>query len=420
MAITPKQILVFRLSCWFMGLVALSQLIVSGVALAMRIESSREVKVVEKIVALAVEPKSPKLTPAPELTPAPVPAPAPRVFVPETQEPQDVVTIPLPVARPLDTPPIADPIAERLVNEARSARIAEDMISAITKLEDVLRTNPTEPNALFELGLCHEAMGIYDRARAYYHKVKELGTSGAGTLFLKASDKLIAGFEQPQDKINRIVLGRANVFRDPNIEEGSKVSITIPVQCVPGEQIEGRDLEVKVTFFDMLGAKKEIVEADTNSCKIEYKWITDPLDWASGEERLLVHYTIPPQDVQQEHLFGDKQYYGQVVELTYKGELIDAQAWPRILAHKMNRADATPFINDQEMPSGYNPVNPLLPNIDPTAGDPLTLPSYDGPPPGNGDALPPLPGDLPEPPQDLPPVDGNPLPVPAEYQNLGQ
>ena len=204
MVITPKQTLVFRISCWFMGLVAFSQLIVSGVALAIRIESSREVKVVEKIVSPPIEPKPPELTPAPELTPKP----APRVFVPDTQESQDVVTIPLPAARPLDTPPIADPIAERLVNEARAARIAEDMISAITKLEDVLRTNPSEPNALFELGLCHESMGIYDRARAYYHKVKELGTSGAGTLFLKASDKLIAGFEQPQDKINRIVLGR--------------------------------------------------------------------------------------------------------------------------------------------------------------------------------------------------------------------
>lgn len=410
MAITPKQTLVFRLSCWFMGLVAFSQLIVSGVALAMRIESSREVKVVEKIVAPPVEPKSPELTPAP----------APRVFVPETQESQDVVTIPLPAARPLDTPPIADPIAERLVNEARSARIAEDMISAITKLEDVLRTNPTEPNALFELGLCHEAMGIYDRARAYYHKVKELGTSGAGSLFLKASDKLIAGFEQPQDKINRIVLGRTNVFRHPNEEDGKKVTITIPVQCIPGEQINDQDVEVIVTFFDIIGAKKEIVEADTNSCIIKSETSTAPLDWASGEEKYIVHYTIPPQDAQQEHLFGDKQYYGQVVELIYKGELIDAQAWPRILAHKMNRSDATPFINDQEMPSGFNPVNPLLPNIDPAAGDPLTLPSYDGPPPGNGETLPPLPGDLPPPPVDLPPVDGNPLPVPAEYQNLGQ
>ena len=417
MVITPKQTLVFRISCWFMGLVAFSQLIVSGVALAIRIESSREVKVVEKIVSPPIEPKPPELTPAPELTPKP----APRVFVPDTQESQDVVTIPLPAARPLDTPPIADPIAERLVNEARAARIAEDMISAITKLEDVLRTNPSEPNALFELGLCHESMGIYDRARAYYHKVKELGTSGAGTLFLKASDKLIAGFEQPQDKINRIVLGRTNVFRDPNEEAGKKISITIPVQCVPGEQIEGRDLEVKVTFFDIIGAKKEIVKTTTApDYKKDIKWITEPLDWASGEERLLVHYTIPPQDAQQEHLFGDKEYYGQVVELTYKGELIDAQAWPRILAHKMNHSDATPFINDQEMPSGYNPINPLLPNIDPAAGDPLTLPSYDGPPPGNGDAFPPLPEDLPPPPQDLPPIDGNPLPVPSEYQNLGQ
>lgn len=382
-----------------MGVMAFVQLLIAGVALAMRLEQTREVKVVEKIVPTPV--------PAPQVNVTPMPIP----MIPEIADvPPAVETRPLPAPRPLTEPPIADPKAEALVKEARKARIAEDMMSAITKLQEALQITPDEPNALYELGQVHEDMGIYDKAREYYHKLKEMGTTGAGTLYLKASDKLIAGFEQPQDKINRIVLGRSRVFKDPDRSEGEKVIISIPVQSIPGENIDPRDLEVTVNFFDEVGAQKEIKPYDANSSKVEYKWFTAPTDWETGEELLQVTYTIPPQDVQQEHIFGNKRYYGQVVELTYKGELIDAQAWPRILAHKLNKPDAAPVFLDQEMPPDYNPENPLLPNISPSAQDPLALPSYDTPPPTDGAT------DLPPPPTDLPPEDA--YPVPPEYQNL--
>ena len=248
------------------------------------------------------------------------------------------------------------------------------------------------------MGLCLETMGIYDRARQYYNQVFQLGTTGAGQLYLQAADKLKQGFEQPQDKIGRIALGRVGVYRDPNKEAGEKVIITIPVQSVPGEQIEGRDLEVTVNIFDEVGAHKEIVRADTDLCPTERKWVNEPTDWATGEELLRVTYTIPVQDPQQEHLFGEKRYYGQVVELSYKGELIDSLAQPRILARKLNKPYAPSVALDQEMPPDYNPDNPLLPNA-PT--DELS----------NSD-IPPL--------IDLPPSDETPLPVPPEYQDLPQ
>lgn len=400
MARASSPTLIFRISCWLIAVTAFAQLIVSGVALAMRVENARTVKVVEKIVPAAPQvvinrPPDPT-TAAPR--PASVPTPAPI---------EQVVTAPLPPPRPLDTPEIADPVTEKLIKEAKAARLAEDMMSAITKLGQALQSSPGEANALYEMGLCHEAMGIYDRARQYYYQVYQLGTTGAGRLYVQAADKLEQGFEQPQDKINRIVLGRVRVFKDPRAKEGEKVIITIPVQSIPGEQIDGRDLEVSVNFFDEAGARKEISAADTTHCKVESKWITDPLDWSSGEELLQVSYTIPLQNQQDEHLFGDKHYYGQVVELSYKGELIDAQAWPRILAHKMNKPDAAPVFLDREMPAGYNPDNPLLPNA---PADELSLgarPDYSQ-------------QDLPPPPPDFPPDDATPLPVPPEYQNLPQ
>lgn len=396
MTYPTSQTLVFRLSCWLLGVVAFTQILVAGVALAMRVESGRTVKVVEKIV-----PSTPTvvLNRPIELPPRPL------MTLEHLPEPEEDPS-PLPPPRPLLTPMTADPVAERLIQEAKTARVGEDMMSAITKLEQVLLGSPHDANALYEMGLCLETMGIYDRARQYYNQVFQLGTTGAGQLYLQAAEKLKQGFEQPQDKIGRIKLGYTRVYKDPNIEAGEKVIITIPVQAVPGEQIEGRDLEVSVNFFDEVGVRKEITAANTIDCPIETKWVTEPTDWATGEELLRVTYTIPVQDPQQQHLFGEKRYYGQVVELSYKGELIDSLAQPRILARKLNKPYAPSVALDQEMPTDYNPDNPLLPNA--PAGELSTS----LPPDFSQQDLPPL--------LDLPPADETPLPVPPEYQNLPQ
>lgn len=406
MAFATSSTLIFRIACWLMAIMAFAQIMISGVAIAMRMESTRTVKVVEKIVTSEpqvainrpMNPSSMEAKPSTSTDSAPV-------TLPSTAEPRiEPLAANLPPPRPLIVPDIADPLAERLVNEARAARVSEDMMTAITKLDQALQSAPNDAHALYELGLCHEAMGIYDKARLYYHQVYQLGTSSAGGLYVQAADKLKQGFEQPIDKINRVVLGRPRVFKDPNRDKGEKVIITIPVQAVPGEQIQGRDLEVIVNFFDEVGARKEISPADTSHSRVESKWTTEPLDWSSGEEQLQITYTLPPQDQQQEHLFGQKRYYGQVVELSYKGELIDSQAWPRILAHKLNKPDAPPVFLDREMPAGFNPDNPLLPNA----------PADESAPPDYSQT------DLPPPPPDSVGDEPELLPVPPEYQNLPQ
>lgn len=392
-----------------MAIMAFAQIMIAGTAIALRMESSRTVKVVEKIM-----PSEPQVAINRPMNPSSL---APFSSSAADSEPVDVTHTPappiqsktpvLPPPRPLLVPEIADPAAERLVNEAKAARVCEDMMSAITKLDQALQSSPNDAHALYELGLCHEAMGIYDKARQYYHQVYQLGTTVAGSLYVQAAEKLKEGFEQPIDKINRIVLGRPRVFKDPNRDKGEKIIITIPVQAVPGEEIEGRDLEVIVNFFDEVGSRKEISPADTSRSQVESKWTTEPLDWSTGEELLQITYTLPPQDQQQEHLFGQKRYYGQVVELSYKGELIDSQAWPRILAHKLNKPDAPPVFLDREMPHGFNPDNPLLPNAPADESSVGARPDYTQ-------------TDLPPPPPDQLGDEPALLPVPPDYQNLPQ
>lgn len=409
MAIVASSTLVFRIACWLMAVMAFAQIMISGVAIAMRLESSRTVRVVEKIAPsepqVAINRPMNQSSTTAFSTGASDPAPT---HVPSSPQPPIEPTTPvLPPPRPLIVPEISDPLAERLVNEAKAARVSEDMMTAITKLDQALQSSPKDAQALYELGLCHEAMGIYDKARQYYHQVYQLGTTVAGGLYIQAAEKLKEGFEQPIDKVNRIVLGRPRVFKEPNRDKGEKVIITIPVQAVPGEQIEGRDLEVIVNFFDEVGARKEISPADTSLSQVESRWTTEPLDWSTGEEQLQITYTLPPQDQQQEHLFGQKRYYGQVVELSYKGELIDSQAWPRILAHKLNKPDAPPVFLDSEMPPGFNPDNLLLPNAPTDESPPASRPDY-------------LQTDLPPPPPDQLGDEPALLPVPPEYQNLPQ
>lgn len=366
MARSDPHLLTFRLSCWLLAITGFAQIVTAGIALAMRIELARTAPIHTPIAAtnpvVAINQPRPKV-PAPQVQEATALASQAAKMIPTAPTPSSIVeTAPLPPARPITAPSVADPVTEKLLKEAKTARLAEDMVTAITKLEQALQQSPRQAQVLFELGLCHEDMGIYDRARQYYHQVFQLGTTAAGNLYLQAAEKLKAGFEQPQDKIHRLVLGRIRLFRDSRHKDGEKVIITIPIQCPPGEKIECRDLEVRVNFFDEIGAKKEVQPADTSVAQVDSRWTTDPLDWATGEELLQVTYTIPPDDIQQSHLFGQRKYHGQVVELAYRGQLIDAQAWPRVLAHKLNQPDSSPMLLEGEMPPDFNSENPLLPN----------------------------------------------------------
>jgi hypothetical protein len=371
--------LTFRLSCWGLGLIAFGQLLIGGMALAVRVEKAREVRVVEKlvpkIVTVAAEPAPPVVAVAPRST-TPLPPPP---------EPT-----PLPPARPLAAPPIADPVVERLVQEARAARIASDTASAIIKLEEARAAAPNDPNVLYEMGLLYEEMAVYDhnladQAADAYQAVFELGTTGAGALYQMAARKLRDGIAMPVAMRDRLVLGRLVIFPDKAFQDGERTVVTIPVQAAPGAEIDSRDLAVEVNFFDsmMKDGKKEIVPAAQGLCTTDYKWATGDLDFVGGEEVLRVTYLLPPQDSQQELLFGKRSYYGQVVKIFYKNELIDTQAYPR---HLSSHSSAAPATEDQ-IPQfeEFDLDNPLLQPLD--SDTPPQMPDLNSP----DGALPPLP-----------------------------
>ncbi len=353
---------VFAISCWVLCLMAFSQLLIGGMALATRFEESRQTRIVtkevSKIVTLRVPaPEADDSKPDPVVSRPPVAATPVAAIAPIAPDPL-----------PITTPKIADPQTERLVKEARQARVASDMGVAIMKLEEALIRSPEDPNVHYELGLVHEQMGVFDIAGSHYQKVFEMGVSGAGSLYGLAAAKLSEGFEQPDPMLGKMSLGRVRIFKDPNDDEGQRVILTIPVQKAPGEDIDIGEMAVAVSFFNRT-AKGEIVQLEDKSWVTE-KWVTMPFDWAGGEESLRMTYVIPAQDEQTEHLFGTRTYYGQVVSLTYKGEVLDVQAWPRDLAAKIpaQPAAANPAAPVQPefqdtLPPDYDPNLPLLPPL---------------------------------------------------------
>ncbi len=78
-------------------------------------------------------------------------------------------------------------------------------------------------------------------------------------------------------------------------------------------------------------------------------------------------YILPKSDPYSSHLFGRRNYYGQIVKLMYKNELIDSQAWPRHLA--MQTPNSQPggldplFLDYDLLPPDFDPNVPLLPPL---------------------------------------------------------
>ena len=357
-----RRSLTFPLACWALGLAAFAELIVAGVGLAIRLDRSREVRVVEKPVPAIVSVPLAKAEPVPRGVAAapPTAAALAQEVVSPPPTPRALPAVPLPPPTPLANPPIADPIVEKLVAEAREARVAEDLRKALVKLEEAKGKAPDDPNVLYESALAYELMGVFDLAASHYQRVFELGTSGAGSLYQLAAIKLRDGFEQPEDKRGRLSLGRVRIFKDQRVTDGQKIILTVPLQAVPGENINPSDLEVVVRFFDEIENGDPQPAADTS--RTSTHWVTLPLDWQTGEELLQVTYFLPPQDAQQIHLFGKRAYLGQVVELLYRGKLIDSQAWPGMLARQLDAQARDPlFLDPGSLPPDFNPDNPLLP-----------------------------------------------------------
>lgn len=354
---------VFAIACWALGIVTLTQLLIAAAALAARFEQARESRVVVKEVV------KPMVLRVPVPSADPADAVVSRPLERESRLPAASVTpaVPAPVAAASTpaVPQIADPRGERLLREARAARVAGDMGLAVMKLEEAMSASDDEPNLLYEMGVVHEQMGIFDKAGDYYQRVWDMGLQRAGQLYHLAAVKLRDGFEQPGDLLGKLSLGRVRIFKQDGHATGQRAILTIPVQKSPAEEIDLDQLTISVRFFNRRDSG-EVVELENKSW-VAQQWVSEPFDWAGGEEFLRMIYTIPNAASGADD-FGSAglSYHGQVVSLMYKGEVLDVQAWPRDLAAR-NAGGIAPGEQPPEfldvLPADFDPDLPLLPPL---------------------------------------------------------
>ena len=362
----------FSVALCLLGVMALTQLVVGGMALAVRFKETPPPQIVEREVIREVRVE----------IPVPIPATASAAASHSTQTPpttgttatppshlSSVAPDPLPNLQPspLTEPEVEEPRAAKLLKEGREARVAGDMGKAIVKLEQALRHAPGEPSVVYELGVVHEQMGIFDKAAVYFEEVFRMGMARAGALYPLAAAKLSDGFGQPTDMLGKLSLGRVKIFKNPKHQDGQQAILTIPVQKAPDGEVEMDAIEVEVRFFNR-SSRGEVAELRDSSW-VTSRWISLPWDWTGGGEQLRMTYTIPKEDVATEHLFGELSYYGQVVTLSYKGEVLDVQAWPRDLAARITRQPQTGFGDlpvpefQDTLPPDFDPNLPLLPTL---------------------------------------------------------
>lgn len=320
---TERRIPVFPIACWVLGLVVFVQVLVSGLALSARLDASREVRVVEKEVTriVAVPPRPEVASAAPE---------AVVVRPPRAVPPPDGVALAgsLPPPTPLRTPVVGDPRTEQLVVDAKRARVRGDMGLAILKLEEAKSLSAAEPLVFFEMGETLEAMGVFDRASDCFETVMGMGATKAGALYQRAAAKLEEGF-LPEPVTGKLRLGKARVFKDPDHPGGFQVQLTVPVEKAPDAEVLPDDLDVIVEFFNH-SKRAGIEPADRTWVTVTEN--TKRWDWSEGPETVHMVYQIPGRDPMREYLPGELGFYGQVVTLLYRGEVVDVDAWPRDLA----------------------------------------------------------------------------------------
>jgi len=288
-------------------------------------------------------------------------------------EPITIVDVSVPVFTPsYDSVIIADPVVEKLIAESRALQLDGDMMRAMLKLDEAARRDPSEAAVIYNKGLLYEEMGLYTQAADQYQEVQQMGIA-AGSFFKLSAKKLTKGMDAAYANRPAISIGPMNVRRNNENRDEQRVNLAITILARPDKSINPSDVSVQVHFYDQL-ENSEIKKASSHAKISEAQW-DGKVDWkgASHEETVNISYTIPEADLAQAHLFGQRQYYGHVVELYYKNEVIDQQATPRRL-NSIHGNHVSPLYN-QSLPWLPGDRNTLLPDKEEyDNGDELALP----------------------------------------------
>ncbi|NWK56855.1 hypothetical protein HW115_14625 [Verrucomicrobiaceae bacterium N1E253] len=379
----------FTIACWLLALFGFIQLLSVGTALAVRngAAPSQQVQAIAQ-VAKASEPATAEIHPRSveqilqDLGSSSSYAAAAGMadHAPVRVQPKAevmVAAVPALVTRPRHfAVAIANPRVERLVQEARNLHLEGDMMRAMLKLDEAERMDAEECAVLYEKGLLFEDMSLYTKAADQYQQIQQMGLVKAGPYFNLAARKLTEGMDTAVARRHTIAIGPMKVNKGSGFNAGQQADVAVTLLGRPDLEIQSDDVEVQVHFYDRVNGG-EIKKAASNA-QITPTWADTSVDWQDigNEETLRVSYRIPELDLAEQHLLGRREFYGFIVELLYKGEVVDQQAYPRNL-HSIHAAtNMVPAYQDQGMPWLPEEGGSLLPSKEGMYGAPDALPSH--------------------------------------------
>jgi hypothetical protein len=205
--------------------------------------------------------------------------------------------------------------------------------SALVPLEEAVTLDPRNPEVLHRLASLHERLGDVELAKGTWKNLLDLGPD-AGR-FLDVAEVRLRLLRQEnvppptgmalRDQIGLqpgSTLGIVDLTVKDTRENGVPYKdLRMAVKARPNETIEGSQVRIDVTFYEMIN--NEVVPTES---RVRPMWFTTPADWKDdGIEILEVRYEVPQLGAGLE---SSPIYYGYMVNIYYRGDLQETRADP--------------------------------------------------------------------------------------------
>lgn len=258
--------------------------------------------------------------------------------------PVEVVATPPPPTAVISTA-VAEPTPAAVEEGGDQARLDELMKEveklesgpapgdALVPLEEAVSLQPRNPEILSRLASLQERLGQAELAQDTWKSILDLGPDAGRFLdvaeirlrLLRQDHASSAGALELRDQVGLqpgSTLGVVDLKLTDSNDSGNPIKdLRLAVKARPGESVDGRDVRINVTFYEMLDG--EIVPTTS---RVQSMWFTSPVDWKNeGIEILEVKYEVP-------RIGPDggppPRYYGYMVNIYHRGQLQETRADP--------------------------------------------------------------------------------------------
>jgi len=219
---------------------------------------------------------------------------------------------------------------EELMREVEMLEKGPSPDAALVPLEEAATLQPRNPDVLARLASLHEKLGQTELAQGTWKSILDLGPD-AGRFLEVAEIRLrllrpeaeASGGSALRDQVGLqpgSTLGVVDLTLKEAADKATK-DLRLAVKARPGEAIDGRDVRINVTFYEMLDG-----EPVPTTSRVQSMWFTTPVDWKDeGIEILEVKYEVP-------RIAADggpaPPYYGYMVNIYHRGQLQETRADP--------------------------------------------------------------------------------------------